>query len=58
MCDTKIFLKESESVGYSKKLDELSKDEKSHFRRYGICPDCKQMNTGGNGVINVFQDDF
>jgi len=38
-------LEESKTIGY-KKLDELSRNEKYQFKKYGICPDCKQMNTG------------
>ena len=44
--DTNRFLEESKIIGCFKKLDELSKDEKYRFKNYGICPDCKQMNTG------------
>src|SRR6266540_2877422 len=45
-CDLNRFLEESKTIGCYKKLDELSKDEKYQFKNYGICPDCKQMNTG------------
>jgi len=45
-CDSNRFLEESKIIECSKKLEELSKDEKSRFKLYGICPDCKQMNTG------------
>ncbi|CAG8521869.1 6299_t:CDS:1 [Funneliformis mosseae] len=45
-CDTNQFFKESKAIGCYKKLNELSKDEKERFKLYGICSDCKQMNTG------------
>src|SRR6266498_2467338 len=44
--DSNRFLKESKTIGCYKKLDELSRDEKYRFKNYGICHDCKQMNTG------------
>jgi hypothetical protein len=45
-CAPNRFLEESRIIGYNKKLDELSYDEKYQFQRYGICPDCKELNTG------------
>src|SRR6266498_637246 len=45
-CDPNRFLGESKTIGCYKKLDELSKNEKYRFKYYGICLDCKQMNTG------------
>src|SRR5688572_15176497 len=45
-CVPNRFLEESRVIGCNKKFDELSSDEKSQFQFYGICPDCKEMNTG------------
>ncbi len=52
-CDLNQFLEESKIIGCYKKLDELSRDEKKCFKSYGICPDCKQMNTEYACIINV-----
>ena len=45
-CAPNRFLEESRVIGCNKKFDELSSVEKFRFQRYGICPDCKEMNTG------------
>ena len=49
LCDKCVpnrFLEESRVIGCNEKFDELSSNEKYRFQRYGICPDCKEMNTG------------
>ncbi|CAG8443426.1 10933_t:CDS:2 [Funneliformis caledonium] len=51
-CDTKRFLEESETLGYHKKLDQLSKEEKIRFRLYGICHDCVQLRIDSRSCIN------
>ncbi|CAI2163985.1 1196_t:CDS:2 [Funneliformis geosporum] len=51
-CDTKRFLEESETIGYHKKLHQLSKEEKIQFRIYGICPDCVQLRIDSRSCIN------
>src|SRR6266542_1403699 len=43
VCDSKRFLEESETIGYHKKFNELSRAEKFQFKQYGICFDCKRM---------------
>ncbi|CAG8436767.1 12661_t:CDS:2 [Funneliformis caledonium] len=53
-CDTNQFFKESKAIGCYKKLNELSKDEKERFKLYGICSDCKQMNTEESETAKEF----
>src|SRR5688572_23590700 len=45
-CVPNRFLEESRVIGCNKKLNELSSDERYRFKRNGICPYCKEMNTG------------
>src|SRR4051794_15200361 len=59
-CDTKDFLEKTRAVGYHKNLDELSKDEKRRFKKYGICNSCLQIKAGHRcnddcQIFNVIQ---
>ena len=38
-------LKESNIVGYHRKLYELSMSEKLNFKNFGFCHSCKQLKT-------------
>src|ERR1043165_5686256 len=45
-CDTKDFLQQTKTIGYRKKLNELSNGEKRRFKKYGICTSCLQIKAG------------
>ena len=52
------FLEESRIIGYNKKLDELSYDEKYQFKDMVYVLIVKTWILDMHGIINVIQDDF